>query len=237
MQPVIIEDVISVAANTINNNVIASNTSLRRYLRAPFRGQGRLLFAQSAAGLFIDFDVGSKNIVSNSTAEVNSVITDPDNVIADQWGAEEGDQFVLRVANTTAGALSIRYRLELHPADELLPDVRVIQQGPISIANGAVDIQLLDGLRYERAPVDSIMAVFMTASASGLVRKLDVDTESIAPPSVVNPNNRVPRDPFDVTIQGVEAPEDKQLSLAVSNSSGGALNVFWRMKLYELTRS
>jgi hypothetical protein len=112
-----------------------------------------------------------------------------------------------------------------------------MQQGPVSIADGEVDFQLLDGTRYERPPVDSLMEVFMTTSSAGLTRTVDVGTENVSPPAAIPPNNRVPIDPFDKTIQGVECPKDEQISLGITNQTGGPLNVSWKVKLYELVRT
>lgn len=239
MQPVIIEDRISIAANTTNDNVIVSNASLRRYLRAPFPAQGKLVAIQSAAGLLISMDYGSKNVVADSQLRVGTDMQEPNDVVNDQWFPREGDQLVLRCSNTTGGALFLSYRIVLFPWDGQsafppLPDARVMQRGPVSIPDNSVDFQLLDGLRYERPPVPSILEVLMTASAAGLTRELYVDTGSIAPASAIPPLNRVPLDPFDKTIEGVEVPEDKLIQLSITNRSGGALSVFWKTILQEL---
>lgn len=237
MQPVIIEDIIAIAANTINDNVIVSNPSLRRYLRAPFPARGKLLATQSAAGLVIDFDYGSKNVVASSNPRVVAGINDPENLLSDMWWCNEGDQLVLRASNPTAGALSLRYRIVLEPAEQLLPDSRIITRGPIAIAAGAVDFQLLDGLRYERPPVDCMMDAYIIGSATGLTRTINIDTENISPPAAVNPINVIPREPFDITIHDVEVPADKLIEFAISNPTAGALNAFWKMRLQELVRS
>lgn len=240
MQPIIIEDRISIAANSTNDNVIVSNASLRRYLRAPFTAQGKLVAIQSAAGLIISLDYGSKNVVADSTLRVGTDMQEPLDVINDQWFPFTGDQLVLRASNTTGGALFLTYRIVLFPWDgvsQIPPDARVMQRGPISIPDNTVDAQLLDGLRYERPPVPSILEVFMTASAAGLTRQLFVEMESIAPPSAVGPLNRVPQDPFDRTVEGVEVDVDKLIELSVTNRSGGPLNVFWKTVLQELQRT
>lgn len=237
MQPVIIEDIVSIAANTVNDNVIVSNPSLRRYLRAPFPARGKLLATQSAAGLVVDFDYGSKNVIASSHPRAIAGLNDPENVLSDEWWCNEGDQLVLRVSNPTGGALSLRWRIELAPVDQLLPDCRVITRGPITVAAGAVDVQLLDGLRYERPPVDCIAEFYLVASATGMTRQINIDTENISPPAAVNPVNLIPREPFDITLRGVEVPADKQMELAVSNPTGGALSAFFKLRLQELVRA
>lgn len=237
-QPVIIEDQISIAANATNDNVIVSNASLRKYLRAPFAARGKLLAVISATGVRIDLDYGSKNVVASSDLRVGTDLQNPLDLLSDEWYPNEGDQLVLRAVNTTAGAITLRYRIILEAMEtELPPDQRVQQRGPVSIAANAVDTQLLDGLRYERPPVPSILEVFMTASATGLTRVLDVDVENIAPPSAIPPLNRIPQDPFDSVISGVEVNEDKLIDLKTSNTTAGALNVFWKIKLQELVRT
>lgn len=236
MNPIFIEDNFPVAADSNTANVIAENESLRRYLRAPFRAKGKLV-AVGTGVLTVNFDYGSKNVVSNSNLRVASTMQEPDDVLNEDFYVDEGDQLVLNVINQTAGALNILYRLVLEPWEgEFPPDMRTMQMGPIAIADGTVDQQLLDGTRYERPPVPCMLAVLMTASATGLLRQLYVDTDSIAPPSDVNPTNRVPLTPFDLSIDGVQVPEDKLISLSVSNASGGSLNVFWKAQLKEYFR-
>jgi len=247
MQPVIIEDTLSIAANAINPNVIVSNPALRGLLESPFPARGALLAVQSAAGLLIDMGYGSKNVVTDSAPRVATFAEDPIDVINNEWFCAEGDQLVLRAVNPTGGALTLRYRIVLTPIVddswtpgtpvELPPDVLVMQQGPISVAAGAADIQLSDGLKYERVNVPSYLRVLMTESAIGLTRQLYVDQDRIAPPSSISIANRIPQDPFDSTILGVEVPANALQQLQVSNSTGGALNVFWKTKNQQIYRT
>jgi len=237
MQPVLIEDRITIAANTINENVIVSNASLRRFLRAPFRCAISVIATITATGLRIDFDHGAKNVIASADLRVGSDIQVPLDLVNDSICAEEGEQLVLRCANTTAGGITINYRIILEPIENLFAEARVMQRGPVAVANNTVDLQLLDGLKYERPPVDSLLTVFMTSSTQIVTRQLFVDSQSICPPSAVAANNRICQDPFDAIVEGVQVGEDKKVELTVSNSSGGAINVFWRTKLQELERA
>jgi hypothetical protein len=246
LQPIILEDNISIAANSVNDNVIASNSSLRRYLRSPFAGNARFAAVQSATGLRVSVDYGSKNVIDASDMRVGTDLQEPYDVINNNFHPSEGDQLVVRVANTTGGALSIRYRLVIEPVAEpgtppstfqLPPDSRVTQRGPVNIASAAIDVQQLSGIRYERAPANSLARFLMSASAAGLTRQLFVDQDSIAPPSSIPPTNRVPQDPLDQTISGVEVERDRQVEMSITNPTGGALNVFWRYILDELERA
>jgi len=246
MQPTIIQDAISIAANTINENVIASNASLRGLLECPFPARIRLLAVQSATGLRMDASHGSSRYVASADLRVSaSTPDDPLDVVNDEAYCDAGEQMVLRVANTTAGALIFRYMLILEPlvteqvppnTVQLPPDTVVMQRGPIVVNNGTIDLQLLDGLPYERVNTPSILKVLMTQSATGLLRQLYIDQDRIAPPSTISLNNRVPQDPFDMTINGVEVPANALQQLQISNPSGGSLSVFWKTKNQQLIR-
>jgi len=241
MQPIIIEDNISVAAGDDVSNVIASNPSLSRYLRCPFPAAAKLLAVISATGLRIAMDYGSKNVVDLSDVRVGTDLQDPIDVINDEFYPEGGDQLALRAINTTGGALSLRYRIVLAPLEdmgvsEIPPDTRVLQR-LVSIADGSVDTDVLAGSRYERPKVDSLLKLFGTASAAGLTRQVYVETTNVAPASAIAPLNRMPQDPFDVIAEGIQIPADNKTSILFSNSSGGALTAFWKAKFAELVRT
>lgn len=244
MQPQIIEDNITIAATSTNENVIVSNASLKSLQRIPFPCKVTLVAVQGATGLTFSLDIGSKNVVADSNGRVGTDLQEPLDIVNDAAFANPGDMLILRVSNSTGAGIAFRYRLRCEPvvanegdAYELPPDTRVMQRGPISIGANAVDVQLLSGLKYERPPVPSILRILLTASATGLTRQLYVDTDRVAPPSAIVPNNRIPQDPFDTSVDNVEVPNDKEIELPVSNSTGGALNVFWKEKLQELIRS
>lgn len=244
MQPIIIEDSIAIAANFVNQNVINSNSSLQRFLRAPFACQGKFIGVISAAGLTITLDYGSKNVIAPSVLRVGTDLQDPLDVTNDHWFAKQGDQLVLAVTNSTAGSLTLKYRITLmplpdeyqNPAAVLPPDARV-QQRLNTITTLQTDVQVMQGLRYERAPNDSYLSIYATAQAVGLTRTLYVDTTNVAPPSAIAPLNRVPQDPFDLNVEAIEVGDDQIISLGVSNPTGGSIDIFWRMKLQELVRT
>jgi len=246
MQPTIIQDAISVAANSINENVIVSNPALRGLLEAPYPARIRLLAVISATGLRLDASHGSSKYAASCDLRVSSSTPDdPLDVVNDEAYTQDGEQMVLRAVNTTGGAITLRYMVILEPLVdddwtggqvELPPDVLVMQRGPVSVADATPALQLLDGLPFERVNVPSILKVFMTQSAAGLLRQLFIDQDRIAPPSTISLNNRVPQDPFDMTINGVEVPPNQLQQLQVSNASGGALNVFWKTKNQQLIR-
>jgi hypothetical protein len=247
MQPVIIQDSVSIASGAIVPNVIALNTSLRGVLECPFPAMGKLVAVQSAAGLLLDLDYGSKNVVSSAEVRVNTFFEQPQDIINDDWYCQESDQISLRCVNVSGGAITLRYMIVLEPmvdesnwtpgqAVQLPPDTRVMQRGPISVVNNTVDLQLVDATRYERINVPSLLRILMTQSAIGLLRTVLVEQDRIAPPGTISITNRIPLDPFDETVMGIEVPANALLQLLVSNNSGGTLSVFWKTKHKELIR-
>jgi len=247
MQPVVIQDSVAIPANSIVENVIAANPSLRGLLEAPFPARIRLLAVISATGVRIDAGYGEKNYAVSCDLRVSaSSPQDPLDVVNDEAYTAEGDQQVLRASNTTGAPITLRYMLIMEPlvGDEFVPgtfyqlppDVVVMQRGPVVVAAGAVDQQLLDGLRFERINVPSILRVLMTQSATGILRQLYVDQDRIAPPSTISLENRIPQDPFDSTINRVEVPANALQQLQASNPTGGNLNVFWKTKNHRLIR-
>lgn len=246
MQPTIIQDTISVAAGAINENVIVSNSALRGLLQSVYPARIRLLAVISALGLRIDASHGSSTFAASCDLRVSaSTPDDPLDVVNDQAYTQAGEQMVIRATNTTGAAIELRYMLVLEPVVgddwtggdvELPPDTLVMQRGPVAVAAGVQAQQLLDGLRFERVNVPSILTVFMTQSATGILRQMLIDNERVAPPSTISLNNRVPQDPFDTTLSGIEVPANSLQLLQVANPTGGSLNVFFKTKNNQLER-
>lgn len=245
MQPIVIQDTIAIAANSVNNNVIATNPSLIALRRLPFPAKITFAITQGATGISFDLDVGSSNVVANSNARV--VATSPQiplDVVNSEAYGDEGDLLTLKAANTTGASITIRYMMIAEPLVEaqgqrvqLPPNTLVMVQGPINVPNTTTDQQLLNGLKYERAPVPCIVDFLMTQSAAGLLRTIYVDSERIAPPSAISLANQIPQDPFDTTVMGVQVDQDAEINLSVSNFSGNALNVFWKVVMRQLVRA
>lgn len=245
MQPVIIEDVIAIAAGATNENVIASNAALRGLLNAPWPARIKLLCVTSAVGLRVDALHGSSMYVSSSDPRIATFAEDPLDLVNDDAYCQAQEQMILRVNNSTGGSLDFRYRLVLSPLVdetwdgmpvELPPDTKVMQRLQ-AITTLQTDVQLLDGLTFEQLAAPSILRVLMTASATGLIRQLFIDQDRVAPPSIISLANRIPQDPFDSTIDGVEVPANRKQFLSVSNPTAGTLTVRWKTKNKELFRS
>jgi hypothetical protein len=183
--------------------------------------------------------------VDASDPRIATFAEDPLDIINSEAYCQAQEQMVLRVSNSTAGALTFTYRLILEPLVddawngeliELPPDT-VVMQRLQSIPSLAVDTQLLDGLAFQQVAEPAILRVLMTSSATGLTRQLFIDQDRIAPPSAVSIANRIPQDPFDTTIDGVEVKANGDQFLSVSNPTGGALTARWKTKLRKLIRN
>lgn len=236
MQPVLIQDVVSVAAGATSNNVIAENDSLRAILRAPFPAQLQLFVTVTDLDLQFSFDAGGENFVDLSTARVVAAgeLNQLD-LVSDDIYVDEGAQLELRAINGDAGAQSITYKIVLTPLAEpgqqvaLPASARTTQRGPVSIAAAAVDSQQLDGRRYERLQSPHIGRLYLNQSAAGAMTfQQYIGQERVIPPSRLNVQNRMPVEPDDESVTDIEISPDKLIQLMVSNPTAGALNIFWR---------
>jgi len=181
MQPVIIQDTITIGAGLTNENVIVSNPSLESLQRLPFAAKIGIAAVTSAAGLLIDFDVGASNFVKSSNVRISSGSPQlPLDVVNDEIYQREGAMLILRATNPTGGNIVLRYIIVAEPVSALLPCQRVMQQGPTTVNAAAVDQQLLRGLMYENPPHDCLLEILMTSSAAGLLRQVYVETIRVA---------------------------------------------------------
>lgn len=114
----IVTDSISVAANTTDGNVLDTNGNRVKTIPRDF-GIARVTIYStgSATGLEESFFAGNQNPVENSGVSTqNRVPLVPDDMTATDIYVTGGEQLQLQVANTTAGALTYFYRVEI---DEL----------------------------------------------------------------------------------------------------------------------
>lgn len=233
--PVVIQDEVSVAANATVENVIASNTGAQRYIRAPFNAIGQVLAALSATGLRFELVVDGETILDSSDVRQSTAgVQVPDNIIVEQFFCRQGGQLVLRVVNSTGGALTAKYRITLTETTQVMPIARYTARGPISIAANTT-VQLLTGLRFERPLLDSYLKVFACASAAGVNLEVFVNGISVAPALPLNSQNAIPRNPFDQLLDDIEVEKDSLIELRATNTTAGALNIFWMTMLQETT--
>lgn len=107
---VVMQNSISIAANSTNENVLTG----QRYERAPIDAMGALYCAGSALGLTAELNVGGSSITPPTAVNAqNRLPVVPDDSLVEDWPSPEGELIQLRVVNTTAGALTFFWRVEL----------------------------------------------------------------------------------------------------------------------------
>lgn len=107
----VMTDVQSVAANTTSTNVLAGK--VEEFLPGPSRLQ--LAITASAVGLQVTFIVGNRVMVEDQEiSDGNRFPLEPDDVIAASFGVG-GDRLVLRLHNTTAGAITVKTKINIEP--------------------------------------------------------------------------------------------------------------------------
>jgi hypothetical protein len=110
----VMQSSVAVAANTTNENVLTG----QRFERAPGPSIGGLYVCGSAAGLTAELNVGGRSVTPPTSVNTqNRFPVVPDDSLAMDWEAYQGELIQVRIVNTTAGALTIFWRVELEEAD------------------------------------------------------------------------------------------------------------------------
>lgn len=106
---------ISIAANSTNNNVLSG----QRYERPPFSGIGSLYATGSAAGLTAELNVAGNSITPPVTVNSqNRIPVVPDDLLLEGFEIPGDTLLQLTVVNTTAGALTFFWKVEIEVIDE-----------------------------------------------------------------------------------------------------------------------
>lgn len=105
----------AVAANTTNQNVLTG----QRYERSPFGAAiGNLYCCGSAAGLQCELNVGGQSVTPPTVVNTqNRLPVVPDDILTQQWEVLEGRLIQVTVVNTTAGALTFFWRVDIEEAN------------------------------------------------------------------------------------------------------------------------
>ncbi len=239
MQPIIIEGSLAVAAGETVNNVIRAIPSLERYLRAPtsspfWDGSLEAVFSIPDDG-YVSLDYGAKSVVDTSLLAEGAYLTYPYNMINSDWHCGGGDQLVLACSNRDAVVDGVLYfRITLRPTDVRQTDSLVVQD-MTAIPNDTEYVSLLAGRKYERLVVPGYLGIFLSGADDTLVRQVYIEQANIAPESGIPATIRIPRDPDDFSIGGIEVPQNQQQVLQVRQASAGAgdVNVYWRTSFKE----
>lgn len=101
---------VSIGAGATNENVLTG----QRYERAPYAAYGGLYICGSAVGLTAELNVGGRSITPPTSVNTqNRFPVVPDDSLTEGWEVNEGELIQVRVVNTTAGALTAFWRVEL----------------------------------------------------------------------------------------------------------------------------
>lgn len=105
---------IVVPANSTTDNLLQG----RRFERAPFPAFANFYITGSAAGLQAEINVGGQSVTPRSVVNSqNRVPTVPDDLWVGDVEVDQGELVQVTGVNTTAGALTIRLKLELEEAE------------------------------------------------------------------------------------------------------------------------
>ncbi len=108
----VMTDTQSVAANTTTTNVLAGKAA--EFIKEP--SVVTLSATGSAVGLYITFIVGEEIIIEDQAIPLtNRFPVVPDDTLA-QGGGFPGDRVIVKVRNSTGGALTSWVRVDVEPA-------------------------------------------------------------------------------------------------------------------------
>ncbi len=111
MARVVMQSSTSIAANATSENVLTG----QRFERCPYAAAlGGLYVTGSATGLTAELNVGGRSVTPPTGVNVqNRFPVVPDDCLIEEWEAYAGELIQLRGVNTTAGALTLFWRVEL----------------------------------------------------------------------------------------------------------------------------
>lgn len=106
-----------------------------------------------------------------------------------------------------------------------------VLQNSESIAAGAT-VDVLEGQIASTIPVNARAAAVrfaFTGSAVGLEAEAWVGGDNVIERGGVSTQNRMPIEPDDVVDRNIPAVANQQLRLKITNTTGGALTIFYRV--------
>lgn len=107
---VVMQSSVSVGANATNENVVSG----QRYERPPFNAYGDLYCSSSATGLTAELNINGVSVTPPTSVNLqNRFPVVPDDVLVEDWEAPAGGLIQIRVVNSTGGALTFFWRVEL----------------------------------------------------------------------------------------------------------------------------
>lgn len=108
---------------------------------------------------------------------------------------------------------------------------KIIDQVETATAANATTDNVLQGRRFERAPFNGFLSVYVTGSAAGLQTELNVGGRSISQMMPINTNNRLPVVPDDFLVGEIECYQGELIQLTQRNTTAGSLTGRYRVEL------
>lgn len=106
-------DNVSIAANATNANVLSTS----KLVQVPMSARGpvtiTLYAAGSAVGLRHALSIEQESVLDDSLVNTNNRVPQVPDDFVGQWQANPGERLTLTARNTTAGALTYNYRVEM----------------------------------------------------------------------------------------------------------------------------
>lgn len=107
----------------------------------------------------------------------------------------------------------------------------LVHQQSVSVAANATNANVFSNTRLEFAPEDGEMALYFNGSAIGLTVRVLIDGDEVVENTAINTQNRFPVVPEDLLQSGIRIGQGEKLTAEVSNTTAGALTVFFRGEL------
>ena len=114
---------------------------------------------------------------------------------------------------------------------------KIVDQVEQVTAANATTQNVLVGRRFERAPFDGFLTVYVTGSAAGLQVELNVGGRSINERMPINIQNRLPVVPDDYLVGDIEVYKGDLIQCTQANTTAGALTGRYRFDLEQATRA
>ena len=107
-----------------------------------------------------------------------------------------------------------------------------IQNSLLVAANATVE-NLISGSQFEFAPYNASVDISLNGSAAGLVGDVSTGQDLVSENMALSPVNRFGIIPDDYTVQDVVRAGER-IKLRVRNTTGGALTVFFSVRIMPL---
>lgn len=107
---------------------------------------------------------------------------------------------------------------------------KISVSGNNSIAANSSE-NVLAGTRFENLYESGFIDILATGSALGLEATFFAGNESIVEKAALGAQNRMPVTPDDLIVDDGEGMAGDKLQLNISNTTAGALTVFWKLTL------